>query len=406
MKSKGAMRRDIPPQIIACLLASIACSARSVAREDDPFPQTVGPPYGLSALAGGMTQQETTAVLAKDESNRQRLEQALRASNRTLERALRFDQGRLGDIIFEVSDCAATNRLLRSKWGEPATSPMNELIWQSKSSYWVADVTVPQHGLSCVFLFTSSSFFGSKPNAGLARFEPGMSRASASRIDPALAKATTAISIPAIAEGYQVATFRGDQVENTYMVLPTRAIVALRAAWGSGATLDDGARTVWIDADTRWRATLDHNQLFFDKAMRWEDWLGDGPFVQALGSVVGKSLAELRRDRGDALIEDFDAFDKRTLYSMRIPAEEWDPRSTSTASLHVDHDIVTSAAVTLRYTTPSVRDQMLRQFEKKWGAETATKLGADFRVADPRIQVLDLRTEFQINMYADARPVP
>jgi hypothetical protein len=400
------MRRDIPPQIIACLLACIACSSRSVAREDDPFPQTVGPPYGLSALAGGMTQQETTAVLAKDESNRQRLEQVLRASNRTLDRALRFDRGRLGDIIFEVNDCAATNRLLRSKWGEPATSPMNELIWQSKSSHWVADVTVPQHGLSCVLLFTSSSFFGSKPNAGLARFEPGMSRASASRIDAALAKATTAISMPGIAEGYQVATFRGDQVENTYMVLPTRAIVALRAAWGTGATLDDGRRTVWTDPDTRWRATLDDKQLFFDKAMRWEDWLGDGPFVRALGSVVGKSLAELRRDRGDALIEDFDAHDKRTLYSMRIPAEEWSPRSTSSASLHVEHDIVTSAAVTLQYTTLSVRDQMLRQFEKKWGAKTATKLGLRFTVASTNIYVTDLHTEFQINMSTSAPTVP
>jgi hypothetical protein len=122
--------------------------------------------------------------------------------------------------------------------------------------------------------------------------------------------------------------------------------------------------------------------------------------------VVGKSLAELRRDRGDALIEDFDAHDKRTLYSMRIPAEEWSPRSTSSASLHVEHDIVTSAAVTLQYTTLSVRDQMLRQFEKKWGAKTATKLGLRFTVASTNIYVTDLHTEFQINMSTSAPTVP
>jgi hypothetical protein len=383
---------------VACVLVGIACSPRPAPPPDDPFPSTVGPPYGLSALHGGMSRQQVTAALASDGANQQLLDLALRASNRSIESALSFDHDRLGDIAFEVRDCAETNRLLRSKWGQPATTVLDELVWERESSHWVADVVIPERPGPCVFSFTSKDYFGSAPNAALVRFEPGISRDTASRIDADLAKATTAIPLPGIAQAFRVATFRGDRVESTYLVLPARALVALRAAWGRGATFDAGARTVWLDADTRWRATLVDRRVIFDKAMRWEAWLGDGPLIQALGSVVGRPLAELRRERGDALLEESDGIDKRTHYSMRIPAEEWDPDSTSTALLRVDHDVVSSATVTLRYTTPAVRDRMLRQFGTKWGAATATKPGVDFRVAGTNIHVVDLGTELQIDM--------
>ena len=396
---------------LTCMLLGIACNSSPPTQIADGFPQDVGPPFGLDALRGGMSRKETSAALAKDGSNSQRLNYALRADPRGIESVLMFNGDRLGDIVFEVSDCAATNRLLRVKWGEPATSPMQELVWESKSSPWVADVVVPRQGQSCKFVFTSSTFFGSKPNAvgALALIQSGMSRDRASQIDETIAKATAAIPVPGIVGAVEAVTFNGDQVANTYMVLPARALVALRHAWGSGTTLDGGEpRTIWFDRESGNRATVKDVRVIFDKATRWEDWLGDGPSIKAVGSVLGKSIDDLRKERGDAFIEDTDAHDplKRTLYSVRLPAEEWDPDSTTTATLHLEHDVVTSAAVTLLYISPSIRDQMLRQFEAKWGAKTSTKLGIDFKVGGTTIHVIDLTTEFQINMMSAAHPLP
>jgi hypothetical protein len=399
------------PRTVGCLLVGIACNSPPTTHSADDFPQNVGPPFGLDVLRGGMSRNETSVTLAKDGSNSQRLNDVLRADHRGIESVLKFDQDRLGDIVFEVSDCAATNQVLRSKWGEPATSPMKEMVWESKSSPWVAGIVVPQRGSSCTLIFTSSTFFGAKPRAlgALAQIQPGLSRENASKIDATLANAPAALPAPGIVGAVQAVTFQGDQVANTYMMLPARALVALRHAWGSGTALDDGEpRTIWFDGDSGDRATLKDVRVVFDRAARWEDWLGDGPSIKALGSVLGKTIDDLRKERGEALYEDSDAHDslKRTLYSVRLPAEEWDPGSSARATLHLDNGVITSVATTLLYTTSAIRDQMLQRFEAKWGPKKATKLGIDFKVANATIHVIDLSTEFQINMTSAVHSLP
>ena len=193
-----------------------------------------------------------------------------------------------------------------------------------------------------------------------------------------------------------------DRIEQVYSILPPRAIAALRRAWGNGAISSGEPRTVWFDDGTGDRATLEDDRVTIDKATRWEDWLGDGPSIKALGSVLGKSIDDLRKERGAAFREDTDVHDKFTLYSLRLQAEEWDPGSSNSASLHLDHEVVTSAAVSLLYTTPAIRDQMVRRFEAKWGTKTATKHGIDFKVGDTTVSVLDLDIQFQINMMSAA----
>src|SRR5450631_3717547 len=81
-RDRGVMRRWMIALTGGCMLLGIACNASPPTQIADGFPQDVGPPFGLDALRGGMSRKEMSSTLAKDGSNTQRLNDALRADHR------------------------------------------------------------------------------------------------------------------------------------------------------------------------------------------------------------------------------------------------------------------------------------------------------------------------------------
>jgi len=414
--------------VICGLLAACGKPAEVRVLDLADFPQQVGPPFGIDALAGGMSDREVSLVLERINGSEHRIDYSLQNENlgfmgraghrigyslkneklRVVGR-LEFDGERLGDVVFTFKNCEAVRSIMISRWGAPSEESFRmtkQLLWQSARSRWFASMEV---GLSaCSVAFTSSDFFG--PNvtafAQFSQLKPGMSRAAATQISSEVATAGMAIGIRAVFDGLQGVDYhQTDRIEQVFSILPPRAIAALRRAWGNGAMISGEPRMVWFDGGTGDRATLEGNRVAFDKAVRWEDWLGDGPSIKALGSpILGRSVADLKKERGaDLSVEAPDKWDisHHPTVELRLRPSQWSPDSRTRVDLQNDGATVTHLTVILDFDTPATRAAMIHAFETKWGASKPGSPGLVFHADHMTVQVAELDSGFQVSMEND-----
>lgn len=396
---------------VLCGLLS-ACgkpSAKVQSLNADDFPPSVGPPFGLDVVAGGMSGRELSAAITRANGFAgHRLDAALRNAELGVVGQMTFDGDRLGDIVFTFKDCETVRPILNTRWGAASMGTdgvTKQLIWRSSRSHWFASITPNMTG-ECRLVFTSSDFFGPKasPPSELAQLTPGLTRKAATQIARDVATSTSAIAFHAVNGARQAVAYdeKTNRVARTYLILPPRAMAALYQAWGDGTTLDGAhPRTVWYDKDSGVRATLADARVLFDVATPWQDWLGGASFIAALGpqKIIGRSIDDLRKERGDDLIPpEAKELDPHPPFELQVRPAQWDPGPRALVSLQNDGSTVTSLAFTLHYDSDATRDAMIHAFEAKWGASKPAGLGLVFHADHMTIDVSNFGSGFQVSL--------
>jgi hypothetical protein len=378
----------------------------------DDFPSSVGPPFGLDTLAGGMRGRELSSAITRANGFAgHRLDAALRNTELGVVGQMMFDGDRLGDIVFTFKDCESVRSILTTRWGVASTGTdgmTKQWIWQSAHSHWFAS-SAQNMTAECRVVFTSSDFFGAKVSAPseLARLAPGLSRKAATEIARDVATSASAVDFHAVNGASQAVAYdaRTNRVALTYLILPPRAMLALYRAWGQGAILDGAnSRTVWYDKDSGSRATVEDVRVLFDVATPWQDWLGDGLFIAGLGptNIIGQSIDDLRKERGDDLVPpEPEKLEPYPPFELQVRPSQWDPKPRATITLRNDGSTVTSLAFTLYYDSDATRDSMFRAFEAKWGTSKPSGLGVVFHAGHMTIDVTNLSSALQVTLKKD-----
>jgi hypothetical protein len=310
------------------LLALLGCKPHAAAELE--LPKSVGPPFGLDKLTGGMTADQAKAAVHGLADSKGAL---VVGDDKTFGRVL-LDRGRVGEVYVHLASCGGVEARLERAWGKPERVGDGSLVWSSHATRWSVALDEPK----CEFEFVHDALFGKPvtPPPPLDGLRPGVPAKEPRDL-------TTA---PGMWHAKPFAD--GDTLGMETTIVAGRALVS---AWGAGTTIDgpSGKRTYWFDHDAGLRAALwdtaggTQVHLEFDAYLPFDRWLAKLP-----DPMLGVKPTDL---------------------ILSMPPTEYDARSHNEVKLEVGPDgMIGRATMTFPFDSRATHDAMMVVLSHRWGA--------------------------------------
>jgi hypothetical protein len=376
--------------LAVCAVGACASCNRDPAPPDDYFGTAIEPPRDLAKLRPGMTVQQAKELVPGLHPNPSSVHDELvldsGADNITLE--TRVDGGAIAKLLVIIKGHDAM-ALLTHAWGEPENTRdalgQHETTWMSEKTGWKAKLDCLEANCHLEFVpykpLTAEFFTNHLPPGHVTPPEPldklriGMPIAEAKKVAPGVVDVSA--GIPTGYDGVREMVQLDDKLGTVRQILlnvPQYAERVIEEAWGPGKMgvgLDGKEVTRWLDAKTRWRATLTEalgytHDLNFDSFVSAADLLGEQPdTIDALAMMpLGRTAEELKQ----AYKADLSAQGKD--FQITLPPTEWEHTATRVTLEMKDGRVKTVLLVLSWRAHPAWRDDLLELFKHKWGEPT------------------------------------